>query len=225
MNEADLREMNGYFWWHKIKLDDEGTVTPGICPHGTGTDIETRFGLPKDMKGMKVLDVGTWDGLFAFEAEKRGAQVHAIDIYQKCAGQKSEAIRANRPFQFAKEQLKSDVRFSFENLESFTSNDAYPFKYDYIFYFGVMYHVENPLGAVKQLIRSTKSGGIILVETAICNHEEEPLLAYRPGHQNDKTNIFYPNPKWVEEAFLTNGAKSVEMFYSDPERATFKIST
>ena len=39
-----------------------------------------RFGLPERMDGMRVLDVGTFDGFWAFEMESRGAEVVALDV-------------------------------------------------------------------------------------------------------------------------------------------------
>jgi len=38
--------------------------------------------LPEDLSGMSVLDIGSWDGFFAFEAERRGAsRVLATDSF------------------------------------------------------------------------------------------------------------------------------------------------
>ena len=39
-----------------------------------------RYGLPDRMDGMRALDVGTWDGFWAFEMERRGADVVALDL-------------------------------------------------------------------------------------------------------------------------------------------------
>jgi tRNA (mo5U34)-methyltransferase len=38
------------------------------------------YGLPDDMTGLRALDVGTSDGFWAFEMERRGADVVAIDL-------------------------------------------------------------------------------------------------------------------------------------------------
>ena len=39
-----------------------------------------RYGLPDRLDGLRVLDVGTWDGFWAFEMERRGAEVVALDL-------------------------------------------------------------------------------------------------------------------------------------------------
>ena len=44
------------------------------------------FGLPRDMSGMRVLDIGNAEGFFSFEAERRGAaEVIGIENYPPMA--------------------------------------------------------------------------------------------------------------------------------------------
>ena len=63
-------------WYHALELTDD-YVTPGWFDLRPFVD---RYGLPADMSGMRVLEVGTWDGFWAFEMERRGAQVVALDL-------------------------------------------------------------------------------------------------------------------------------------------------
>ena len=64
-------------WYHCIELPD-GTVTEGAFDLRPSTRIVP---LPHDLAGKRCLDVGTWDGFWAFEMERRGAaEVVAIDI-------------------------------------------------------------------------------------------------------------------------------------------------
>src|SRR3954464_2618660 len=53
-----------------------GVVTPGRADwrHVRG------YVLPGDLRGRRALDVGTFDGFWAFELERRGAEVVAIDV-------------------------------------------------------------------------------------------------------------------------------------------------
>ena len=63
-------------WFHTIDLGG-GIVTPGRdeSPRKLGW-----IGLPADLSGRSVLDVGAWDGFFSFECERRGAaRVVALD--------------------------------------------------------------------------------------------------------------------------------------------------
>lgn len=63
-------------WYHTLELPD-GTLTPGWF------DLRAQAGrLPwPDVRGKRCLDVGTYDGFYAFELERRGAaEVVATDI-------------------------------------------------------------------------------------------------------------------------------------------------
>src|SRR4051812_42958839 len=53
-----------------------GVVTPG---RGDWRRHVARV-LPDDMRGLRALDVGTFAGFWAFEMERRGADVVAIDV-------------------------------------------------------------------------------------------------------------------------------------------------
>jgi tRNA (mo5U34)-methyltransferase len=64
-------------WYHCIELPG-GTVTPGAFDLRPSARIVP---LPASLEGKRCLDVGTWDGFWAFEMERRGAaEVVAIDI-------------------------------------------------------------------------------------------------------------------------------------------------
>src|SRR5918996_1511962 len=63
-------------WYHTLEL------RPGEWTDGW-FDLRPaikHYGLPEDMTGMRALDVGTFDGFWAFEMERRGADVVAIDV-------------------------------------------------------------------------------------------------------------------------------------------------
>lgn len=66
-------------WYHKIDLAD-GFVTPGYNYEHLWNPIRKEMD-SVDYKDKTVLDLGSWDGMWAFEAEKRGAkEVWASDI-------------------------------------------------------------------------------------------------------------------------------------------------
>lgn len=62
-------------WYHTIELAP-GVVTPGFV------DLRHLPGavLPRSLDGRRALDVGTFDGFWAFELERRGASVVATDV-------------------------------------------------------------------------------------------------------------------------------------------------
>jgi len=62
-------------WYHTIELPG-GVLTPGQVDLRA---IAARV-LPDDLSGLRALDVGTFDGFWAFEMERRGAEVMALDL-------------------------------------------------------------------------------------------------------------------------------------------------
>ena len=74
--ELGCEDVSDYFWYHTIDLGD-GLITPGTYDYRFNLD---QFHFPQDMTGMKVLDVGSGTGFFAFEFERRGAQVTSVDL-------------------------------------------------------------------------------------------------------------------------------------------------
>src|SRR5258708_4233384 len=70
------RDFEDLYWYHTVDLGD-GLVTPGSYDY---RDALPRFGFPEDMRGMSVLDVGSATGFFAFEFERRGADVTSVEL-------------------------------------------------------------------------------------------------------------------------------------------------
>ncbi len=68
--------VRGLDWYHTLELAP-GLVTEGMFDMRAYVDY---YGLPDDMTGMRALDIGTWDGFWAFEMERRGAEVLALDL-------------------------------------------------------------------------------------------------------------------------------------------------
>src|ERR1700756_1076631 len=75
---ASLRERAAAIGWDPTLELAPGVLTPGMF------DLRAhvpRYGLPERLDGLRVLDVGTWDGFWAFEFERRGAaEVVALDL-------------------------------------------------------------------------------------------------------------------------------------------------
>jgi len=63
-------------WYHSIDLGN-GIVTPGVF---RTSDELKRLGLPADLGGHTVLDVGAWDGFYSFEAERRGTGITPASV-------------------------------------------------------------------------------------------------------------------------------------------------
>ena len=65
-------------WFHRMDLG-HGVVTPGVVDCARQLPL---LQLPQRLDGLSVLDIGAWDGFYAFECERRGAaRVLATDSY------------------------------------------------------------------------------------------------------------------------------------------------
>lgn len=151
------------FWFHTFALNRrEGIYTPGVA-----RDHRYRIAaLPERFDGLSVLDVGTFDGFYAFLAESRGARrVTAIDNEQYrlwvrtrwgielCGGEGFRAIHA---------LLSSDVEY--DRLDAFDLA-ALDERFDLVYCFGILHRVENPLALLRLIRERVAPGGNVLVET------------------------------------------------------------
>lgn len=71
--EQQRNELASCSWWHSIDRGVAG-VTAGVHQLDELQRNFASFNLPDDMRGLRVLDIGCWDGFYAFEAERRGAE-------------------------------------------------------------------------------------------------------------------------------------------------------
>lgn len=209
-------------WWHSIYIPGHG-YTEGKGNHGPngGDWPHTRYGMPKDCTGMRVLDIGAWDGFFSFKAEELGAKfVLATDCDVKEGG----TWAGSEGFKYAKKARGSNVDWTELNIEKDDSIYFSTAKFDLVMCYGVLYHLRNPLQAMYNLAQLTKQGGVCLIETAKTNENVVPMLEYRPGFDEDPTNYFYPNDKWLELVAKEVGFKSIEKIYNEDTRATYRLT-
>lgn len=143
-------------WYHKIQLPG-GLVTPGHDWEPLWDNIR-RATTSTDYTGRRVLDIGSMDGMWAFEAEGRGAaDVLTVDI---------GVSSAERLF-FCREQLKSRVTPFFNiAIEQLEVNKGILGEFDIVQHLGVLYHLPDPYVSFPQCRALMRAGGVLAVETA-----------------------------------------------------------
>ena len=150
-------------WFHTFALDPSGEVyTPGIA-----RDHRYRIpALPEHFSGLSVLDIGTFDGFYAFLAEARGAErVVAVDNEQYrewISSRWGVELEGGEGFAAIRELLDSEVEY--RRLDAFDLDELGE-TFDLILCFGILHRVENPLGLLKILRRRLADGGRVLLET------------------------------------------------------------
>lgn len=150
-------------WFHTFALNSEhGLYTPGVA-----RDHRYRVPcLPTSFEGQHVLDVGTFDGFYAYLAEHRGAaRVVALDNEQYIAWVKARwgvELEGGEGFREIGGLLDSKVEYRRADARTLGDTDE---RFDFIFCFGILHRVENPLGLLRGLGSLLNPGGRVLVET------------------------------------------------------------
>jgi SAM-dependent methyltransferase len=183
-------------WYHRMELAP-GVVTPGMNdPRPTLAALA----LPDDLRGKRVLDIGTRDGFFAFECERRGADVVAVDY----------VADTQTGFAIAASALGSRVRFVHENIVNLTPDEYGTF--DVVLMLGLLQHLRDPLSGI-DAARALCSARLYL-ETTVC---DEPGVADQPfarfwlgdSMSGDPTVFWLPTARCAAD-LLTEAAFHVE---------------
>ncbi len=177
----------GIHWRHQIDLGN-GIITPGEA----AVDIKLNgLNLPRDLTGRTVLDIGSWDGFFAFECEKRGAvDVLAIDEHI-WLGKKENYSKAG--FLYAREQLGSKVRDQTMSVYDISTDLG---QFDLVLFLGVVYHLGHPFLAMER-IAEVATDQIILESYCQDFGIDEPLCRFEMQAPGIYPNCQKPNVQYL----------------------------
>jgi tRNA (mo5U34)-methyltransferase len=235
-----VREIRQRRFFHNIDLGD------GLSTQGDSVDTQVFYlpGAIPDVRGKSVLDIGAWDGKFSFEAERAGAaRVVALDhyvwrldaaarqaYYDECAaegrlpdgdrvdnGFLGEGTPGKRGFDLVHTYLDSRVEAV---VDDFTTMDVDQLgRFDVVFYFGVLYHMVDPIHALKRLLRVTD--GVAVIETAgvrVPGYAGHGLINFFAGDglNNDFGNWFAPSAAALTAMCRAAGFRHAEL------KATFE---
>lgn len=171
-------------WYHTIDLGN-GLVSRGANDYRAIVDS---YGIPESLAGKTALDVGTFDGFWAFELERRGAdRVTAIDVARIGDFDWTPLIRpslgagADRAsnFELAKAMRGSRVERRICSVYDLSPRTVGTF--DVVFCGDVLLHLFNPLQALFNIRAVTREMAIIQssVDPAIESlHPDLPWLRF-----------------------------------------------
>jgi tRNA (mo5U34)-methyltransferase len=216
----EIRKAN---WYHRYEIVP-GVITPGTC-HADARGAFDALGLPADLTGKRVLEVGTWDGPYAFELERRGASVVATDIQDP----------ARTAFNTARRILDSKVEYVQCSVYDLAGAVKGPF--DIVLFFGVFYHLKHPLMAFEVLASLLKQDGLLVFEgeyfshyaedldnvparwklvTALLANSNLPLTLCYPGRFRGAQNWFIPNLACLQGWFKASGFDVISAVSENP---------
>jgi tRNA (mo5U34)-methyltransferase len=219
IDPALLAQVGEQSWYHTIELAP-GLVTPGwfdLRPY------VPRYGLPERMDGMRALEVGTWDGFWAFEMERRGAEVVAIDLdYERDLDWPPRRRPARFPeaprgagFAIAAEILGSRVER--RNLSVYDATPEELGTFDFAFCGTVLVHLRDQLLALER-IAALCDGVFVSAEEhdRLADLIPFPVSRYRA---DDPSAVVYwrPSAKTWKRMMWTAGFDSVR------EHARFRM--
>jgi tRNA (mo5U34)-methyltransferase len=226
-----LNRIKEWNYFHTIDLGD-GLVTTG---HPSSQLIARAV---PEVAGKSVLDIGAWDGKYSFEAEQSGAsRVVALDhyiwrldhvarsaYYDHCKsegvlpdpemidnGFLMDSLHGKTGFDLAHAWLDSKVESVVDDF--MTTDLAALGTFDVVLYFGVLYHMVDPVGALRRLRSVTKE--LAVIETAavlVPGYEGESLSAFFAGDDlhADHGNWFAPNELALHGMCRSAGFRRVE---------------
>jgi tRNA (mo5U34)-methyltransferase len=196
------------FRYHSIELPD-GSVLPGLQSVEHLRRRLDLFGLPQDLRGKRVLDVGAWDGWFSFECERRGAKVVAVDCIPLDT------------FHEAKELIGSQVEYLTLDVNELSARTLGAF--DIVLFFGVLYHLRHPLAGLEKAVEL--STDLTLIESFVIEREERTIPSVMEFYERTELggqvdNWCGPSPECLVSMCRSAGFAQVELKDITNQRAS-----
>jgi tRNA (mo5U34)-methyltransferase len=205
-------------WYHQIDLGD-GVMTPAMKSHA---DISREWELFElnDLTGKSLLDIGGVDGAYAFLAEQaKASRVAVLDhylwatdpdhyarIYREYTDKGETPPAPHESKAWHPDTTPSRWRFDTARQVLHSRVEAIPLDFmdcdlaaigiwDVVLYLGVLYHMPDPVQALRRVAAVTREQVIIETEAMFVRGHPEPLWRFFPGGElnNDRSNWWVPN--------------------------------
>jgi tRNA (mo5U34)-methyltransferase len=233
-------------WFHSINLGN-GIVTKGQKTEATILQELAVMRLP-DVKNKTVLDIGAFDGFYSFEVERRGAsRVVALDLQmweletlfsKECLEEHArEGKSPNPPYKTEWLRWERDSKGlpgkkKFDLVRRALGSKVEPYvgdfvltgpehigMYDVVLFLGVLYHLQEPLAAIKRVASLTKEVAIIETEAvAMTGFEDRAVCEFFPTNElnGDYSNWWSPNLKAIIGMCTAAGFSRVDVIQGPP---------
>lgn len=154
-------------------------------------------------------DIGCGFGHFAGILLRRGLQVTAVD------GRTENADEAKRRF--------PELTTAVHNVEAASLRELG--RFDFVLCYGLLYHLENPFAAVRNLAAIT--GQMLLVESVCIPGQTPSAVLYEEERDVDQGLNYHamiPTESWLVKAMYVSGFQHVFRSLRPPEHPDFRSS-
>ncbi|HJX30563.1 MAG TPA: DUF1698 domain-containing protein [Thermodesulfobacteriota bacterium] len=164
----------------------------------------------EDFRDKEVFDIGCWTGGTTLVLASLNSKVVAIEEVKKYADMASFLVKS---FGISNRASVHHMSLYDCNLEEFFD------RFDIVYFPGVLYHLSDPLLALRILFNSLKVGGKIFIESEGLEREEpfckfEGSLIYYTGTREDLTrtgwNWFVPSPSALHRMMREAGFDDIK---------------
>jgi tRNA (mo5U34)-methyltransferase len=164
------RSVQAIEWYHTLELAPH-LVTPGWLDH---RQVVSQIPLPPSLAGRRCLDVGTFNGFWAFEMERRGAaEVVAIDVLdahqwdwpvgseEATVATLAKRLAAGDGFALAHQALRSSVKRL--DCSVYDLDEREVGRFDVVYLGSLLVHLRDPVRALER-IRAVCDGILVVVD-------------------------------------------------------------
>jgi len=192
------------YWWHTIRFGD--AITPGETAERT--HVWKIMAFPQSLIGKSVLDIGSWDGYYSFEAERRGADnVVAVEFNPSHA----------RGFKVGKRIIGSDVDYFILDAHEV---DCIRMNFDVINWMGNYYHLREPIPTLEKIYSKLRSGGLLIIEGHVLI-DGSRVRKLPPDESHDHSRYLFSVEEIQEQCRLC-GFRSTEVVSTIGNRALLR---
>lgn len=191
-----LQHLTPFF--HDIDLGNGFNTAPEICRMRGAVNfffppLLKLFG--GSLKGLRILDVGCNCGGFSFEASKYGPkEIIGIDADERNINQANAVKKYLR--------IKN-INFLKLNAEEISKKDLG--KFDLIILAGILYHLENPISAMRKISEMTTSTLLIDSHVHYSTDQSEDIPSWwmlNDMDENDLEGLFVSDGIFLKEKYL-----------------------
>ncbi len=191
----DTPGLNKFYWYHTVDLGED-IATPGDYDYRSSLEA---FRFPDDMHGMRVLDIGSATGFFAFEFERRGAEVYSVELpslldWDMIADEREHVVRAmmqaheassfedahwrilDGPFTFCHQRRHSSIKRCFSTIYNLSPALFNGRQFDVVYLGDVLLHLFSPLAALNAIAPLCKHK--LIIASDLMPGISEPILRF-----------------------------------------------